>query len=181
VISFRESLNTFAEADSTMWHCNSSSTVNFRGGTTHELFKTRVLPKEFKKIKPMACKRVKRRSLNGIDGELNIENMYSRKPYTMMSPKLKSHNVINLQIDVSFSAKIQSYDIDQFTEQVLIAVQTLMLSGYAVGLKLVNEADKVDKNKKITNIGEFVIKRPEEKLSIQDIARTLNTNYYRSI
>lgn len=157
-----------------------SKHVDWNGGKFDALFDVVKLSSEIKRVKPMAVKRVKRRVVSGIDGELNIDNMWTRKPYDRVTKRIKTSNVITVSIEYSFTSNKSSNSIDAFTLEVLKAVQSLMLAGYSVGVEVTNCTINVDKNKTI-NSSSVVIKRPDDKLSIQDIARVFTSNYYRRV
>jgi len=189
--SFRESLKKMQDLKGTMFDKMVSETlghfsnevkhVDWNGGTFESLFATVKLPSEVKDIKPMAVKRVKRRVVAGCDGELDVSNMWARKPYLEVTKRLKTSNVVTISVEYSFSANITSGRIDKFTRELLIAVKSLMMAGYSVGIEVTNYTGLVDVKKTVNSSSTITVKRPDDALSVQDVARVFTSNYYRRV
>lgn len=114
------------------------------------------------------------------DGDFNQDNKYDIKPFDSSFKKMVDRKIMNLEIEMSFPGFVKPEDIERFGELVMGVISDLETKGYLVQVFITEHTVGATACGKAM-LSKYEIKKPNQYLNQQDIARVLNANFYRRI
>jgi hypothetical protein len=176
----------------------------FRGGTSKDIInamngkfnaisflkKREEIKKKFSKLAELeaAINRKRSRVMSEHDGELDFDRLYELNPFhsTRFSNDAVSR-IINVNVDFTFSAGVDSDKINEFGATVWAVINLLENSGIQCNVNLVNAFDHItytrDDGKPNPRRIKIIsnIKRAGDYIDTMDIARCFTSNYFRRV
>lgn len=169
---------------------NSDFLENIRGAardfTGNKSYKDLFENPKIKKVKTNINHKVnfklpqRRRVRSEYDGDFSLDNKYDIKPFDATEKKMVDRKIMNLEIEMSFPGFVKAKDIENFGEMIVGVISDLENKGYLVQVFVTEHTIGATSCGK-EMLSKYEIKKPNQYLSQQDIARVLNANFYRRI